>query len=81
MDDASRMILAGGEFSEATAQAAITTLEAARRRAETWGLEIRELNTDRDAQFFANKGEVPSSAPPSSVGIWRPGASAMSSAA
>ena len=63
MDDASRMILAGGEFSEATAQAAITTLEAARRRAETWGLEIREVNTDRGAQFFANKGEVPSSAP------------------
>ncbi len=62
MDDASRMILAGGEFSEATAEAAITTLEAARRRAETWGLEIREVNTDRGPQFFANTGEAPSSA-------------------
>lgn len=62
MDDASRMILAGGEFPEATAEAAITTLEAARRRAAGWGLEIREANTDRGSQFFANKGEVPSSA-------------------
>ena len=56
------MILAGGEFSEATAEGAITTLEAARRRAATWGLEIREVNTDRGSQFFANKGEAPSSA-------------------
>ena len=32
MDDASRMILAGGEFSEATAKAAITTLEAWQRK-------------------------------------------------
>ena len=56
------MIRAGGEFSETTAEGAITTLEAARRRAETWGLEIREVNTDRGSQFFANKGEAPSSA-------------------
>ena len=56
------MILAGGEFSEATAEAAITTLEAARRRAATWGLEIGEVNTDRGPQFFANTGEAPSSA-------------------
>lgn len=61
MDDASRMILAGGEFSEATAEAAITTLETAQRRAAEWGLEIREANTDRGSQFFANKGESPSS--------------------
>lgn len=62
MDDASRVILAGVEFSEEIVEAAITTLEAACQRAETWGVEIQEVNADRGHQFFANAGETPSSA-------------------
>lgn len=57
LDDASRMILAGGEFSEATSEAAIATLEAALRRAAEWNLEVREVNTDRGTQFFASPKE------------------------
>lgn len=60
-DDASRMILAGGEFSEETSERAIETLAEALERAREWDLEIREVNTDRGSQFFANKGEIPSS--------------------
>jgi putative transposase len=60
-DDASRLVLAGGEFASPTAEAAIATLERARQQAAAWGLEIREVNTDRGAQFFANKGAQPSS--------------------
>jgi len=54
LDDASRMILAGGEFSEPTSEAAMATLEAALRRAAEWNLEVREVNTDRGTQFFAS---------------------------
>ncbi len=53
-DDASRMILAGGEFPTETTALAIRTLQAALRRAAEWGLEVREVNTDRGTQFFAS---------------------------
>ncbi|MGA8664435.1 MAG: DDE-type integrase/transposase/recombinase [Thermoplasmata archaeon] len=53
-DDASRMILSGGEFPEATTEHAIATLQVALRRAGRWNLSIREVNTDRGCQFFAN---------------------------
>ena len=56
-DDASRMVLSGGEFDQATAEAAITTLTEALGRAEEWGVEVREVNTDRGCQFFANPRE------------------------
>ncbi len=62
-DDASRKVLAGGEFSEETAAVAIATLEMARQRAAEWGLPLREVNTDRGSQFFANKADPPSSEP------------------
>jgi putative transposase len=53
-DDASRMILSGGEFPSATTEGAIATLREALRRAREWTLEVREVNTDRGSQFFAN---------------------------
>jgi putative transposase len=56
-DDASRMLLSGGEFPTATAQHAISTLQVALRRAARWNLEIREVNTDRGCQFFASERE------------------------
>ena len=51
---ASRMILAGGEFSAATSDHAIETLGEALMVAKRWNLTVREVNTDRGAQFYAN---------------------------
>jgi transposase InsO family protein len=51
-DDASRKILAGGEFPESSSQHAIDTLREAIAHAATWGLTIKEVNTDRGCEFF-----------------------------
>ena len=59
-DDASRMILSGGEFAEATTELAIQTLVEAMERAHEWNVDIREVNTDRGTQFWAS---------PSSLGV------------
>jgi putative transposase len=48
------MILSGGEFSEATSDHAVETLESALKVAKEWNLTIREVNTDRGAQFYSN---------------------------
>jgi putative transposase len=53
-DDASRRVLSGGEFPAATTEGAIATLTEALQRARMWNLEVREVNTDRGSQFFAN---------------------------
>ncbi len=55
LDDASRMILSGGEFPEATSDHAIETLRAALAMAARWNLTIREVNTDRGSPFYANR--------------------------
>jgi putative transposase len=55
LDDASRMILSGGEFAEATSEHAIETLAEALEVAARWNLTVREVNTDRGAQFYANR--------------------------
>ncbi|MGI0156826.1 MAG: DDE-type integrase/transposase/recombinase, partial [Thermoplasmata archaeon] len=55
LDDASRMILSGGEFSEATSDHAIETLDAALQVAARWNLTVREVNTDRGTQFYKNR--------------------------
>ena len=54
LDDASRMILSGGEFSQATSDHAIETLTEALTVAKRWNLTVREVNTDRGCQFYAN---------------------------
>lgn len=51
-DDASRMILAGGEFPESSTEHAIATLREALQVAKEWNLEVREVNTDRGTEFF-----------------------------
>lgn len=56
-DDASRMLLSGGEFRTATTAHAIATLQIAIRPAARWNLEIREVNTDRGCQFYASERE------------------------
>ncbi|MGC2035423.1 MAG: DDE-type integrase/transposase/recombinase [Thermoplasmata archaeon] len=55
LDDASRMILSGGEFPEATSEHAIETLREALRVAARWNLTVREVNTDRGSQFYKNR--------------------------
>ena len=51
-DDASRLILSGGEFPTATTAHAIATLQRALRFAHRWNLDVREVNTDQGSQFF-----------------------------
>lgn len=53
-DDASRMVLGGGEFPEESTEHAIEVLEEAIATAASWGLTIRELNTDRGTEFFVS---------------------------
>ena len=55
LDDATRYILSGGEFSEATAEHSIETLSRAIDVAWGYSSFIREVNTDRGPQFFVNK--------------------------
>jgi putative transposase len=54
MDDASRMILAGGEFDSPTTENAIATVEKALEVARRWNLQVREVLTDRGSAFFVN---------------------------
>jgi putative transposase len=63
-DDASRMVLSGGEFAEETTEHAIEVLEMALAVAESWGLTIREVNTDRGTEFFVSeKSDRPEPSP------------------
>jgi len=60
LDDASRMILSCGEFSEATVDIAISTFREAIDTAAEYCMTISEANTDRGAQFYANRSQGPS---------------------
>ena len=53
-DDASRKVLAGGEFPEESTAHAIEVLAEAITEAASWGLSIREVNTDRGTEFFVS---------------------------
>ena len=55
LDDASRYILAGGEFKEATTDNTIITFEKAMERAREYNVEIKEVNTDKGSQFYSTK--------------------------
>lgn len=57
LDDASRKILAAGEFDRATKENAIATFKLAETEMEKVGGHVLRVNTDRGSQFFANKGE------------------------
>ncbi len=55
-DDASRNILAGGEFDHATTENAIKVVEDARKKAwKVYSALLLALNTDKGSQFYANK--------------------------
>ena len=55
-DDASRKILAGGEFSNATTEnSKRVVMEAKRIAFIEYSAKLRELNTDKGSQFYANK--------------------------
>ena len=58
LDDASRKIIACGEFkNNATAENAINTFKEAQKNILEYNVGIREVNTDRGSQFYCNKGE------------------------
>ena len=54
LDDASRFILAGGEFSEATAEHSIDTFQVAMTKVNEYNGIIHSVNTDRGTQFYSN---------------------------
>jgi len=54
LDDASRFILAGGEFSEATMKHSIDTFQDAMAEANKHNGMIQSVNTDRGTQFYSN---------------------------
>jgi hypothetical protein len=56
LDDARRMILAGGEFDHPMAENAIKVVKTAKKVAWTeYSAILHALNTDRGSQFYANK--------------------------
>ena len=58
-DDASRNILAGGEFNNATANNAIKVVKEAKKVAWTkYSALLIALNTDKGSQFYANKKDA-----------------------
>ncbi len=57
LDDASRYVLTGGEFKEATTENSIETFKIAQSAAFDLKMLIREVNTDRGTQFYSNKNE------------------------
>jgi len=59
IDDASRLILAGGEFDHATTKnAKKIVLEAKKVAFEKYSMILLALNTDRGSQFYANKTKL-----------------------
>ena len=54
LDDASRFIVAGGEFSEATADHSIETFQQAMEKITEYNGVIRSVNTDRGTQFYSS---------------------------
>lgn len=54
MDDASRYIFSGGEFSEATAEHSIDTFQVVIDQSRFFHAFIKDVNTDRGTQFHSN---------------------------
>lgn len=54
LDDASRFILAGGEFAEASMEHSIDTFQDAMVEADKYNGMIQSVNTDRGTQFYSN---------------------------
>ena len=58
MDDASRYVLYGAEFAEATAEHSIETHKEAVKKAWEFRIIVKETNTDRGTQFYANRSGI-----------------------
>jgi transposase InsO family protein len=56
-DDASRRILAGGEFKSVNTENSIKTFKEAQKEAAKYNVLIRQANTGRGTEFFSNKKE------------------------
>ncbi len=54
LDDASRYVLAGGEYAESSMEHSIETFQAAELAAMAFNGTIREVNTDRGSEFYTN---------------------------
>src|SRR3989338_4975316 len=57
LDDASRKILAGGEFDSPNAAHALETFTLAEEHMRPYDCPIRQANTDRASAFVSNKKE------------------------
>jgi putative transposase len=55
LDDASRKILAGGEFEHKLEEHSIRTLQQAVQHARHWNVQIRQVNIDHGAEFGAHR--------------------------
>ena len=54
LDDASRNVLAAGEFKHATAQNAVAIVDGAVKEAWKHNVIIKQVNTDRGSEFMSN---------------------------
>ena len=54
-DDASRLLLAGGEFDARSGEMSIETFRQAQEVAARYSSVIREVNTDRGSEFHSNR--------------------------
>jgi len=57
-DDASRMILGGGEFPTENSEIAVATLKMALAKASSWNLRVDQVLTDRGAPFYVSPKEA-----------------------
>ena len=70
IDDASRKILAGGEYKEATKEHAIATFEQAAKELQKYDWKIGQVNTDKGTQFFNSKFDKKGNRPLSEFEIY-----------
>ena len=55
LDDASRLILAGGEFETKEEKNSIETFKKAFEEAKKWNVKIRQVNTDHGSEYGAHR--------------------------
>jgi putative transposase len=60
LDDASRKVVACGEFDSANAENSVRVLRMAIAHCQEYSLQIQEINTDRGSHFYNNKSELKS---------------------
>ena len=58
MDDASRKVLAAGEFDHKTTENAFLVLKQAIKECESWNHPVLAVLTDHGSEFYANKRDA-----------------------